>query len=208
MTTALALYSPPAAIARARAARGYTSLALDAHFAAMERRARMQPVVAIVEPAPKPIKRRPLVLPPPAWALMRLSGGAFVEAHAILDGMTTYEPLVIARPDMIIKREVCREWKGVSVDDLLGDRRFVTIAVPRQVAMWLEHEATGHSLPDIGRRCGRRDHTTVLHGVRAIAGRMAADPAFKARVELVHERVEIALCEHEGAVAGRMREGR
>ena len=52
--------------------------------------------------------------------------------------------------------------------DLLSERRTRSVARPRQTAMWLCKHLTTRSLPDIGRRFGGRDHTTVLHAVRRI----------------------------------------
>ena len=52
--------------------------------------------------------------------------------------------------------------------DLISERRARAVARPRQVAMWLAKQITTRSLPDIGRRFGGRDHTTVLHAVRRI----------------------------------------
>jgi chromosomal replication initiator protein len=55
------------------------------------------------------------------------------------------------------------------VADLLSKRRSRSIARPRQLAMALSKELTGHSLPEIGDAFGGRDHTTVLHACRKIA---------------------------------------
>jgi chromosomal replication initiator protein len=61
--------------------------------------------------------------------------------------------------------------------DLLSERRARAVARPRQVAMWLAKQITTRSLPDIGRRFGGRDHTTVLHAVRRIEALKTEDPA-------------------------------
>lgn len=60
--------------------------------------------------------------------------------------------------------------------DLISERRARVVARPRQVAMWLAKQITTRSLPDIGRRFGGRDHTTVLHAVRRIEALKAEDP--------------------------------
>jgi chromosomal replication initiator protein len=59
--------------------------------------------------------------------------------------------------------------------DLISERRARVVARPRQVAMWLAKQITTRSLPDIGRRFGGRDHTTVLHAVRRIEALKAED---------------------------------
>jgi chromosomal replication initiation ATPase DnaA len=84
---------------------------------------------------------------------------------------------------------VCAEW-GIQPAHILADRRAAWIVEPRQVVMWLAHEHLRHSLPRIG-RCLLRDHTTVLHGTRVVAARMARDPEFAARVRRVAAQITI-----------------
>ncbi len=60
--------------------------------------------------------------------------------------------------------------------DLISERRNRAIARPRQCAMWLAKQLTTRSLPDIGRRFGGRDHTTVLHAIRRIEALKQDDP--------------------------------
>ena len=57
--------------------------------------------------------------------------------------------------------------------DILSARRDARLVRVRHVIMWLAKRFTLHSLPDIGRALGNRDHTTVLHGVRKIDHRVA-----------------------------------
>ena len=68
--------------------------------------------------------------------------------------------------DMIQK--TVAEHYSLKQADLISERRARAVARPRQVAMWLAKQVTTRSLPDIGRRFGGRDHTTVLHAVRRI----------------------------------------
>ena len=75
------------------------------------------------------------------------------------------------------------EYYGMKQADLLSDRRNRAIARPRQTAMWLCKQLTTRSLPDIGRRFGGRDHTTVLHAVRKIEELKAVDAPIAADVE-------------------------
>ena len=65
---------------------------------------------------------------------------------------------------------------GLKQADLISERRNRSIARPRQAAMWLCKQLTTRSLPDIGRRFGGRDHTTVLHAVRKIEELKVGDP--------------------------------
>ena len=75
----------------------------------------------------------------------------------------------------IIQKAVAEHF-GLKQADLISERRARAIARPRQVAMWLAKQITTRSLPDIGRRFGGRDHTTVLHAVRRIESLKAEDP--------------------------------
>ena len=69
----------------------------------------------------------------------------------------------------------------IKVADMYSKKRPASIARPRQIAMYLAKEMTQKSLPEIGELFGGRDHTTVLHAVRKIAGERAeehrAEPA-------------------------------
>ena len=77
------------------------------------------------------------------------------------------------------------EHYGLKQADLISERRARAVARPRQVAMWLAKQITTRSLPDIGRRFGGRDHTTVLHGVRRIEQLKAEDPAIARDVDVL-----------------------
>ena len=73
-----------------------------------------------------------------------------------------------------IQRKVADHY-GIRLSDLIGPKRPRNIARPRQVAMYLAKHLTLRSLPDIGRRFGGRDHTTIMHGIRKIEELMATD---------------------------------
>lgn len=73
-----------------------------------------------------------------------------------------------------IQRKVAEHY-NVRLSDMIGPKRLRTIARPRQVAMYLAKQLTSRSLPEIGRRFGGRDHTTIMHGVRKIEELMATD---------------------------------
>jgi chromosomal replication initiator protein len=78
---------------------------------------------------------------------------------------------------------------GMKQVDLLSERRTRAVARPRQAAMWLAKQLTTRSLPDIGRRFGGRDHTTVLHAVRRIEELRAADPQLARDLESLVRRL-------------------
>ncbi|MGQ2991893.1 MAG: chromosomal replication initiator protein DnaA [Brevundimonas sp.] len=73
--------------------------------------------------------------------------------------------------------------------DLLSERRTRAIARPRQIAMYLCKQHTTRSYPDIGRRFGGRDHTTVLHGVRKIEELLPTDDQIARDVEALTRKL-------------------
>lgn len=83
-----------------------------------------------------------------------------------------------------IQRKVAEHY-NVRLSDIIGPKRLRTIARPRQVAMYLSKHLTSRSLPEIGRRFGGRDHTTIMHGVRKIEELMAADNQLADDVQLL-----------------------
>src|ERR1700737_2836020 len=111
--------------------------------------------------------------------------GITLPHRAILDQMWSFlirpqEPKRIKIED--IQRVVARQY-NVSRSDLLSSRRTANVVRPRQVAMYLAKTLTLRSLPEIGRRFGGRDHTTVLHAVRKIEALVARDTALSEEVE-------------------------
>lgn len=83
-----------------------------------------------------------------------------------------------------IQRIVARQF-NVSKNDLLSNRRTRVIVRPRQIAMYLAKMMTPRSLPEIGRRFGGRDHTTVLHAVRKIDELSNKDQKIAHEIELL-----------------------
>ncbi len=79
---------------------------------------------------------------------------------------------------------------NLRMSDLLSARRARQVARPRQVAMFLAKTLTSRSLPDIGRRFGGRDHTTVIHAVRKIEELKATDSQIAEDVELLRRMLE------------------
>lgn len=88
-----------------------------------------------------------------------------------------------------IQRVVARQY-NVSRSDLLSSRRTANVVRPRQVAMYLAKTLTLRSLPEIGRRFGGRDHTTVLHAVRKIESLVSKDTALSEEVESLKRQLQ------------------
>jgi chromosomal replication initiator protein len=88
-----------------------------------------------------------------------------------------------------IQRIVARHY-NVSRSDLLSSRRTANVVRPRQVAMYLAKTLTLRSLPEIGRRFGGRDHTTVLHAVRKIEHLVGNDTSLADEVESLKRQLQ------------------
>jgi chromosomal replication initiator protein len=88
-----------------------------------------------------------------------------------------------------IQRIVARQY-NVSRADLLSSRRTANVVRPRQVAMYLAKVLTLRSLPEIGRRFGGRDHTTVLHAVRKIENLAGNDSTFAEEIEALKRQLQ------------------
>jgi chromosomal replication initiator protein len=105
-----------------------------------------------------------------------------VAEDAIRDLVRTREPKRVKIED--IQKLVASHY-NVSRADILSARRTATVVRPRQVAMYLSKVLTPRSLPEIGRRFGGRDHTTVLHAVRKIEGLAGRDGTLNEEIELL-----------------------
>jgi len=122
-------------------------------------------------------------------ALNRLLAHNKLTGHAVTLEMAEREVRDLIRPQEPkrvkiedIQRIVARQY-NVSRSDLLSSRRTANVVRPRQVAMYLAKTLTLRSLPEIGRRFGGRDHTTVLHAVRKIEGLVGADVTLAEEIE-------------------------
>jgi chromosomal replication initiator protein len=92
------------------------------------------------------------------------------------------------RIDDILKI-VARHYK-VPRTDLLSSRRSRDVVRPRQIAMYLAKSLTSRSLPEIGRRFGGRDHTTVLHSVRKVEQLISQDGELQQEIDLLKRMLE------------------
>jgi chromosomal replication initiator protein len=79
---------------------------------------------------------------------------------------------------------------NVRISDMHSARRARSVARPRQVAMYLAKQLTSRSLPEIGRKFGGRDHTTVMHAVRKVEELRGQDTTFNEDVELLRRMLE------------------
>jgi chromosomal replication initiator protein len=129
-------------------------------------------------------------------ALNRLLAHNKLTGHPVTMEMAEREVRDLIRPQEPkrvkiedIQRVVARQY-NVSRADLLSSRRTANVVRPRQVAMYLAKTLTLRSLPEIGRRFGGRDHTTVLHAVRKIEGLVGNDTALAEEIELLKRQLQ------------------
>jgi chromosomal replication initiator protein len=83
------------------------------------------------------------------------------------------------------------DYFGIKVSDIQSSRRTQNITRPRQVAMYLAKILTSRSLPEIGRKFGGRDHTTVLHAVRKVEEVLAQDREFAEDLRILRRTLEV-----------------
>ncbi|MDP9128071.1 MAG: chromosomal replication initiator protein DnaA [Pseudomonadota bacterium] len=124
-----------------------------------------------------------------------------IAAHASLVGRTiTLEMTQEVLADLLrsserritideIQKKVAEHY-NIRVSDMHSARRARQVARPRQVAMYLAKQLTPRSLPEIGRKFGGRDHTTVIHAVRRIEELSAFDPVFREDVDLLRRLLQ------------------
>lgn len=105
---------------------------------------------------------------------------------AVRDLVRSSEPKRVRVDDIL--RVVAKHY-NVTRADILSQRRTANVVKPRQIAMYLAKMLTLRSLPEIGRRFGGRDHTTVLHAVRKIEGLVGSDRAVADEIETLKRLV-------------------
>ncbi|MHA1539360.1 MAG: chromosomal replication initiator protein DnaA [Alphaproteobacteria bacterium] len=124
-----------------------------------------------------------------------------IMAHATLVG----RPLTLASTQDVLKdllrannrkvtleeiQKIVAEHHAIKISDMHSSRRSRSIARPRQIAMYLCKELTTKSLPEIGRKFGGRDHTTVMHAVKKVKELMQTEHGFAEDVELLKKMLE------------------
>ena len=114
------------------------------------------------------------------WQYTRTPLSIDIAETVIRDLVQGIEPRRVKIEDIL--RVVSRHY-GVSKGDLLSQRRHRSVVWPRQIGMYLAKQMTARSLPEIGRRFGNRDHTTVIHAIRKIEGILGDNPRLRDKLE-------------------------
>jgi chromosomal replication initiation ATPase DnaA len=89
----------------------------------------------------------------------------------------------------IIQRAVLAKFPDITMADIKSQSRNAKCVLPRHIGMYLCKELTNKSLPDIGRRFGGRDHTTVLNAVNRVTSRLLDDEQFRQLVNRIREGI-------------------
>ena len=114
------------------------------------------------------------------WQYMRTPITQELAETVIRDLVQGAEPRRVRIEDII--KIVSRHF-GVSKPDILSQRRHRSVVWPRQIGMYLAKQLTARSLPEIGRRFGNRDHTTVLHAIRKIEGALEGNQRLRDEID-------------------------
>jgi hypothetical protein len=145
------------------------SLVQEWHEARKQRLARFEakafrPVVVVNNPVNKEVAEAPP-------AIVRDAGDELAW-RMVIEG---FNPAASPLPQLyVIRKRVCEHFQ-VPLADFLGPRRDAPTVLARHVAYYLATKITVQSLPEIGRRFGGKDHTTILHGSRRIARLIETD---------------------------------
>lgn len=143
--------------------------------------------VARLRPKPPAAKEEPKRLPEPLEAEM--AKPLVPHSELVPDLCPTCGAPVSNRLMVTHIQALVAAYYQIPVRAMVSKQQRRDYAYPRQVAMYLTAELTPKSLPDIGNRFGGRDHTTVIHAIKAVQRRMLADPEIEADVKAIRERL-------------------
>ncbi|MDY2699942.1 MAG: chromosomal replication initiator protein DnaA [Lachnospiraceae bacterium] len=93
-------------------------------------------------------------------------------------------------PKLII--DVVAEHFGISSEDIVSKRRNSEFVQPRQICMYLCRQLTTESLQSIGKSLGKKDHTTVIHGIEKISEEIVHNEELKSRIETIKKKINPA----------------
>lgn len=163
------------------------ALARAQRAATMRRHARVPP------PDPQPQRPAPVAVVAPAPRPWPVDENSVIELPNFLalryPGVPNPEIEATRSPSVQSIIAACADYFGVDFCDVVSVRRTGNVMKPRQIAMYLCKKLTPRSLPDIGRRFGPRDHTTILHGVKKITGLVATDHVLAGDVAAIEAKI-------------------
>lgn len=138
---------------------------------------------------PKVNPNPPKIVPTDEWVERQKRIHARKEPwFQIVEGPTEFDQGPDNRPTARQLQKAVAEHFGMTLVELLSERRFKNVVHARQVAMFMCKRLTMRSLPEIGRKFGGRDHTTILHGVRRVERALAkGDFELQAAIDMFDE---------------------
>uniref|UniRef100_A0A973WMY9 Chromosomal replication initiator DnaA C-terminal domain-containing protein n=1 Tax=Bradyrhizobium quebecense TaxID=2748629 RepID=A0A973WMY9_9BRAD len=169
MSAAAPAYQPTETALRAHRRRAAFRASIETRAAELAA-SKLRAALEAARPRPAPVKPAPIHAAPVA-AAAPLNFPPMKEPWFSIEGATLVKPLTIRD----IQVAVC-DRVGMTLAEFLGERRNAPLVHARQVAMYLAKVLTGRSTPEIGRRFGGKDHTTVLHAVWKIRRLLGEDP--------------------------------
>ena len=92
-------------------------------------------------------------------------------------------------PSFIVK--VVAEHFGITQEDIISKKRNSEFVIPRQICMYMIREYTTTSLESIAKMLNKKDHTTILHGVKKIESEMNTNPDIKNKIEIIKKKMNI-----------------
>ncbi|KGN70011.1 chromosomal replication initiator protein DnaA [Porphyromonas sp. COT-239 OH1446] len=99
--------------------------------------------------------------------------------------------IVMDKPEITMEyiQQLVSERYNIDPKLLYGSTRRAEVALPRQIVMYMTKKYTSHSYSAIAERLGRRNHTTVMHGVKTITDRMSVDPVFAESITSLEQAI-------------------
>lgn len=160
----------------------YLTMPREQRIADRARRRLLFRRVILADPLPEPVAEiEPEAAPEEPWIERQKAAWFSVEADLGPVASTAI------RVDDIIKAVVARY--PVSRNEIRSNSRMAQVVRPRQIAMYLARILTGRSLPEIGRRMGGRDHTTVLHSVGKIRHLITIDQQLASEIDAIKAEI-------------------
>ena len=90
---------------------------------------------------------------------------------------------------MILIINIVAEHFGVKSEDISSTKRNSEFVVPRQIVMYLCRDLTDHSLNNIGKLLGKKDHTTVIHGIKKVEDELKTNEELRNKIEIIKKKI-------------------
>jgi chromosomal replication initiation ATPase DnaA len=150
-------------------------------------KARLARIAARAVPQAAPATRVPPVSAPPRYVIDRNYERAWA---AVILGQTEHGERSRAKPSIADIQQATAQHFGLALDELLADDRAMSVARPRQVAMFLARELTNRSCAEIGDGFAGRDHSVIVHAVKRVGRLLARDRELTESVDCIRAALD------------------